>query len=346
MVGGEVEFQEIRDLVVWDSLIFVADSRGARIWRLSHDLEPAGWFGRSGGGPGEFRSLYQMNRAADTLFVFDTRSRRLTAFLLPEGEVVGTDGPPTGPDYSFRHAPESGLAAGLRLVRHRDSLSVYDPADQTVSFLATTKLVNPYARISTPHIRATIEKPVNEASLRTVGAGGRVVALLHRSLPQAEVSTASELVLLAPEGDTLSSFTLQVAPRRIPDDGQRRVEEAAERFARTVSNTRGIPWVDVRDAYLEAMSIPEFQVPFERLLVTESGDLALRRGSFGETQAEWIIVSSDGSVKSTFVLPESLEVLAIAGTGCGPPPRANGTSRSWLCYEPARADRDFPRSAS
>ena len=61
------------------------------------------------------------------------------------------------------------------------------------------------------------------------------------------------------------------------------------------------------------MSVPEFQLPFERLLVTEDGDLALRRGSFGETEAEWMIVSSNGRVKSTFTLPEALEVLAIAG---------------------------------
>lgn len=313
MVGSEVEFQAIRDIVVWGPLIFVADSRSDQIRILSDDLAPRGSFGRSGGGPGEFRSLYQMNRVSDSLFVFDPTLSRLSRFLLPDGRFVDSDGPPTGPEYAFRHAPEAGLADGMRLVRHRDSLSVFDPVSRTISFLAGFTQVNPYARISVQRLRATVRKPVNESSLRTVGAGGRVIALLHQPLPKGEDQVAAELVLLSPRGDTLSNFRLPVPGQRIPEEGQKRIADAAMRFARTSAAQYGIPWVELRDAYLEAMSIPEFQVPFERLLVTEGGNLALRRGSFGETEAEWMIVSSDGRVKSTFTLPESLEVLAIAG---------------------------------
>ena len=66
--------------------------------------------GRRGQGPGEFRSLYVFNGAADTVFVHDNSNRRISR-ITPDGKFVGIDssGMPTGETWLYDRSVVSRL---------------------------------------------------------------------------------------------------------------------------------------------------------------------------------------------------------------------------------------------
>jgi hypothetical protein len=88
----EYTFSQITDLAVGeDRSIIVSDAVAREVRVFSHDGTYRGTVGRGGEGPGEFAgSPTFVGLGGDTLFAFDARARRLSAFLTTGQFVSGT----------------------------------------------------------------------------------------------------------------------------------------------------------------------------------------------------------------------------------------------------------------
>lgn len=89
--GADYEFVKIRAaLRLPTGEIAVADLRTPTIRLYDAKGKLVRSLGREGAGPGEFRAVYSLFLAADTLIAYDWNLRRLTRFL-PAGILVGTE---------------------------------------------------------------------------------------------------------------------------------------------------------------------------------------------------------------------------------------------------------------
>ncbi len=83
-------FSRIGDVwVAPDGEVWVAETQADEIRVYSSDGELLRTYGRSGDGPGEFRSIYDFGLVGDTLWVSDSGHRRTTLFSL-DGDVLET----------------------------------------------------------------------------------------------------------------------------------------------------------------------------------------------------------------------------------------------------------------
>lgn len=118
-----------------EGTVVVADDGDLRVRFYDADGRFVRQVGRAGEGPGEYRSIWTLGQAGDSLWVFDGRLDRFT-YLGPTGELLGTErldarvsvsGPKRFADGSFAMVPgfssgQLGDAGGSLLVRDTSAI--------------------------------------------------------------------------------------------------------------------------------------------------------------------------------------------------------------------------------
>lgn len=320
--GDEVEFGRISGVVSGPGMrVYVGDGMYRRIVVLDSMLRPTGAFGRDGSGPGEFRGVHGLGARGDTLYVLDLALQRLTV-MTGSGQVLWTQG--QVPTTAGERAPpnlRALLADGSILVSGRspygepgNGLQSYDRANRERRMIVPLfeNGERTVAIFSVGSAVTSVTRPVHAADRYSVSPGGEFIAVLKQPVPVLADSGRATLTLLGPRGDTLWSRVQRVRPEQIPvGQARRHIETAARAF---VDRPTIAPSArrERYEAYVEALQIPPFQVPFDRILVGRDGSVLLRRGAFTLEAAEWWRVV-DGRVSAVFSLPTTHEVMAAEG---------------------------------
>lgn len=182
--------------------------------------------GARGDGPGEFRVISRIGLMGELVWVADSRTGRLTLFNL-RGDLVGTRRLPVGArsdaaTWGFSGPlavyPDSSYLAilGLRIPPEAEPAQEYahiDHEGQVLNPIAAT--IPPrgfFARRDGASVSNTL--PFQHRVLEAVSAGGEFFAIGRPVIERGEV----DLTLFLPNGDTVFTRRLTIAPDRIPDD--------------------------------------------------------------------------------------------------------------------------------
>lgn len=319
--GEGIEFGNVSVVTLGPLGLYIGDGMNARVMVLDSLLQPVLSLGRKGSGPGEFRGLAELTVRGDTIYAYDANLRRLTA-MTTDGKVEWTESRvPRMPGETADPHPGAVLSNGMLLVRGRarppspaHGLHRYDRLTGERVRIATLGYSDdvPIVRMDVRRFYSTVRRPVHAADRTSLAPGGRFVAVLAQSRPEEAGSGFLIAILsaLGPVGDTLWSHRFRVAP--VPLRADASFEEAARKQAEFMARNFGLPRGEVIEAYRAAVSLPAYQVAFDRVLAGAAGEVLLRRGSFGLERAEWWRVTPTG-VDAAFSLPAEYEVVAADG---------------------------------
>ena len=265
--------------------------------------------GRSGEGPGEFRSLSAAWSRGDTLEAFDNRLRRVTRFL-PDGETEVVRFQTPLPDLSAVVGPvhDGWLVGGVAVGGNngRDQMAMHHVAFDG-SDLGETARVPGMARYATEEFGGP--GPLSPRSILAVSGGYGYVA----------ESLTPTIQVVEPTGRVVQEITWSPPSSIPPRDALREVaDSAAARSALDQTATIGME-------LLEVAPTPDRLSVFWQLVVDEVGFIwvrpyepaihaavlgGLRRGGVGGG-GEWTIISPDGTEVGSVNVPHDLEPVQI-----------------------------------
>jgi hypothetical protein len=185
-IDGPTALTEIVDLAVGaDGRIYVAQWNVAEVVVFDRAGRMNARIGRSGAGPGEFRSPSRLGWSGDTLWVADPPQSRVSFFV--EGRLTREDHlrPPPGVFLAPVGALRDGSILSERGVRSSDVLR---------GDVATTVLVRSHSQ--RPGILDTVATRAIGTMVRLPAANGRTVLIR-------EPFTQGDLRGLTPDGETL-----------------------------------------------------------------------------------------------------------------------------------------------
>lgn len=332
-----IEFTRISDVAIdGRGRIWVGQPMDHRILRIDGDGEVSS-LGRRGGGPGEYRDVHELTRHRNLLTVFDHDQSRLTV-LDEEGTVLETHGivlQSADGGMSIPAAPRALLSDSTFLVAPEPMqpasearLYSWDPSSEGLAMIASLRPQDGPVRVENSYIRGNFRPLVTTGDLWVVDpTGGGIVVVQRPPVLRERNQTSSNhftVFKLDPHGDTVFIRRMAYQTQRIDPEGAR--QEMGKRFstlAAAVAAPVAMSEDVVFDALMEQMPMPRGSQPaVDRLIAGEDGTIWLRRGAFGEREAEWLVLGKDGEPVATTILPTavklhaaSAERLVVSGKG-------------------------------
>ncbi len=295
--------------------LVVFDSRpnGVRV------LGPTGAFthsvGRVGRGPGEFVLLNRIGLIGDTVWMSDRTLRRTTLFGL-DGGVIKTlaweavPGAAGGALNTVEGLFADGTAWGennghiARVMRGGPELpkpilrmSRAGATLDTIVIVPTSHTM--FAFMNGPRGTFGSQKFADGALVIGAPSQSRLYVVGRAVATSARTANVS-VVALRPTGDTLWRRDLTYLPRKLE-------KAAADSF---VGQIKGSSADD--DAIRRLLFIPEFRPPVASGFAADDGTLWLRREE-GRATVEYWIVSPEGKLTATLLVPQSLALTAARG---------------------------------
>lgn len=287
------------------SVISVFDPAGRHLRNL----------GRSGGGPGEFRSLGALGWRGDTLWVMDPQGGRLHLYDR-DLEFVRTVSPrfTDVPEGALGVVPGPLLADGSILgivvtgpMHQSQPLNVFSQRGEPLRELTAVDLRGSQVTVELPGgARRDVTNPWTTAQLWTVAADGRSVIVASRPTPEGEVGRFG-VVRIGLQGDTVfrREFTYAAVP--LPRS------EADSVHRRLVATLNQGPLAEVGEARLLAavqrsVPAPDYYPPARELVAGDDGSLWFRRHLPVAATAQWEVFDSAGSRLRTVMLPADFQV--------------------------------------
>jgi hypothetical protein len=294
---------------------------------FSSNGKPRGMFGRRGTGPGEFGSITLQGWLADTLWIGDLDTKRLT-LISPEGELIRSvlwpagirfpPGTPTPvPSFIFV-APRALYQDGSLLVfayladeQHATSLSRPPLGLQPllrvtsdgnfVRVIAWTLRPNEGCYFSPPGA-ARSRIPLCFQPIWAIAPDGSLITLA-RVLRSDDTNDFVQITTVSARGDTLFSsvFPIRrvVIPRRIADSV---ITSYAAQFART----------NLANAY-RGMKLPSTFPPLQNILLGRDGTVWFEGGNISGDR-EWHILGSAGQSLGTLLLSRRTDLKVVSRT--------------------------------
>lgn len=318
-VDGPVEyaFSRIDGVAVADDGSIVVADGSARELRV---YDGAGVFrralGRPGEGPGEFAGSPQIaGLAGDTVFAYDLRTRRVTAFGLG-GDLRGSLTLATDVQLPVRVVR---LEDGALLLQSR-WISPVDPGlydfRQELDSAVIERLDRSGALLDTFAVLPDVRR-VRRVSQRADGAFSTV---------QADTPFSPRAVFVKHDRDVLYAHTGTFEVRRAGADGSDVVvirvlgaedrtpmsEVRARQEAAMREQAGGNPEMDELMWLLNVESLPERLPAFRDLLVSETGDVWISRMEFDRSDGdEWLVFAPSGELRGAVHAPRETELFTI-----------------------------------
>ena len=288
---------------VMENAIRVFDPRGRHLRSL----------GRTGEGPGEFRSLWRIGFRGDTLYAVDGALQRVTLYGA-QGRVARTLRV-VSPDIGGRFDPSPPLALlpdGWTLVRPGFParravdgsvrripvfrMSRTGEVGATLAWLAFTD--PPAASVPVGENPAYLTRPVSGESLLALAPDGASLVVVDRPVPAAAGAATFRVTRIAASGDTLYSRAYRYAPVAVPRAAADSV------LAHQVSLwTPRLGAGRARETLRRALRIPRYQAPVTRVALAGDGTVWLRREELGRARVEWMALDRDGHAAGVVQLP-------------------------------------------
>ena len=298
-----------------DGTIAVRQGQDNRIRFFTADGEPAGTFGGPGEGPGEFRGMGRLGWLADTLWVLDPRTARITLigpdFTLGRIVPVPTQARPAASEAG--RIPSFPFSIPLTLHADGTFLSWLDPGllpgvpedFRQVSVFATVT-----AEGLVRDIHARIRQPDGASVMSEAGVVG--VPFVHR-VQYAVAPDGSRMAIaegagddaggsvrisaLDMRGDTLFSRIYPFDPVPIPQNVRDSTMTARESELRARSP-------ELADAFRDRARPPAIYPPVTSLVVGNDGSIWIERPDTGGERV-YFAIAPDGEPLGTVELPRS-----------------------------------------
>jgi len=313
--GGAMNLVAIRGLLVADDgTVIVSQPRNAQVRFFGPSGEPAGAIGSRGQAPGEFTFIGDIGWLGDTVWVHDPAQGRLT-FVSPDREVVRTQSVPPevsasgelaelagatllplsiGADGSVYSRPFSALPGAFR-----DSLILVRVTPDGVAERIVARV--PQGQVTVPTPAGTAPAPFPNPGLLAASRSADRFAGVFASLDGSDAGTFV-ISMWSGEGTELWSRQYRFEPVPIPPAVADSVYEVTlERVS-----------AQAREAYAEAVEIPEVFPPFAGLRLDAEGRawLALRARN-GERRH--LVFDPEGRPEGMVTVPRRGQVAEARG---------------------------------
>ena len=300
-----------------DGEIAVADRRERLVRMFDRNGRPIGVLGGPGDGPGEFPSnLSGLGRRGDTVFVADQQGR--FALFLPDGTVLdsrqihllGSTSPAPFSPWAWLPGHDmigaQGIAADsdpmVPLLRVSPSGEIRDTV--VVRDLRTVSL-----RLSDSGRTFVAQHPFPEYPLILLDHNGLGVVMVQRSRPLKDGIASFPVDWITPSGDTTAHQDVSYVATAFPPD-------AADAVMDTLVDRLG-HWTGGRESAeklaSELVEVPGYCMPVSEGVVSDSGDVWLRRDCSGDLAAEWWVVSSTAGLIGEVTLPAEVSLRDVRG---------------------------------
>jgi hypothetical protein len=281
-----------------DGLLVVADRGDRRLRVFDEQGKFVRWVGGVGNGPGEFTAMPgHVAIRRDTLEV--VQGNRLHLFLT-DGQLVRTT--PIHVDLATYYRVSTILARtpdgdllGLPALRNdalisgRETRSPLVRVDESGRVLGTATYVD-YSKdivaVRTPSRTFGVARPFG-AELIQVGPNGDRIVRIDQHVSEAGKPDAFTVIVLGPEGDTMTVGAVRYQPLRIAKAVR---DSIAEALLRDPQPGRPMP-AEERRAIREQVSVPEYYPPVSDLLIGYDGRIWLRR--YVAEGTEWLILDPE-----------------------------------------------------
>jgi len=312
---GSEAFGRIGPAALHSKFIAVADDASKEILLYTHAGRLQARFGRSGTGPGEFRSITDLTFSGDTLLVVDKGQNRVSAFL--EGRVLFSRTLPRGNRrdvfenvvaalpggrflFALRPATRESLEMNVGTIQHFN----YGPTNDSnwkVGEVEPPRLavkVNAQGQdqfIVAPHLRN-----IAIGSEVAVSSNGRYWALANADFEKSSI----DFEFTDLERQTRTRVTVPFKPTRTRDA---QIDSIAEDLARSVVQMRPTTRA-VRSAILEQIK-PAWESPVLALAASNTGEVWFRENA---RENLWTKLTSGGAGVRVRLQPGD-EIIAADG---------------------------------
>ncbi|MCA1790722.1 MAG: hypothetical protein LC667_12950 [Thioalkalivibrio sp.] len=306
-VDGPEALTRVSDLELSrDGKVFIGQPEQSAIAVFGRDGTFNRLLGSEGGGPGEFRRVKRLGWRDSLLTIYDDKQPRLT--LLSESgaalETYGVVHQASGAN-AIAMPPVAALSDGTFLVVPRSvgntgagiTMFKWDARTDSLWPIAVIRGDVAYAEGTGEVISASIEKPVHGRTIWDVSPSGERVVLIHRPVPTSDAPQEFQVILLDAAGDTVFDRSYPYRPVRV----ERKRAEAAinarfDDLATQFSERLPISRTKLREELQGWLEIPKYQSPVDQVVLGRDGTIWLRRGSYGEEVAPWVILDYKGNV--------------------------------------------------
>ena len=325
--------------------VFVAQWQDRTIQVIGEAGEVIRTIGRSGEGPGEFKSLSAIWLAGDTLVATDRQSMRVNSFAtdgrfldsrtwVADFERWSVDEAGSRVVYAPGSPPSAILANGLALVSpnwmvrppqdipdpgprragFRSPLLTMDEHGQIVDTLAWSEYYGTEFNLTRNGRHFRIQVPFQRETHTAVMPGGGGVIVVR------EDDSAGPSVLvtrIGPSADTVFSRTYSYTPAPLTDDLLRRAlseTEVRETFPMRDGERDGAPEsADFEGPVRRSGVLPKTLPAVTGLVVGQDESIWLRREEPEGEFARWTVLDGTGEVLGVVTLPRRQEVVAVRG---------------------------------
>lgn len=272
--------------------------------------------GRSGGGPGEFRSLGRIGWTGDTLWAIEPGRLHLFDSDLRFARTI-TPIVPDAPIPRMRIFPGPLLADGS-ILGIPASFGGAQPVPEPIMLLAqdgslrrVLAEVSPEGKVAELDVGRSrpvrVQHPWADAPLWTVEPEGRSVLIVERRAAVAAERAAFRLVRIGLDGDTLLDRAVPYAPMPVGAAARERVyRRLVERFAGDEGS--GDTAAEVERRIRSELETPPFHPPVTGLVVGRDGTLWLRREQPEADSVDWQVLDQEGDELGRVRLPSDLTV--------------------------------------
>jgi hypothetical protein len=284
--------------------------------------------GREGGGPGEFRSISDISYVHGRLRVRDVGAGRVTDFSA-DGRVRATHvARAVRVEAPFYISPPVGLAADgsqylMPTARATAGVSAFPfyvaAADGSVRQIGSVHEGGGTLVGRGERLVSVRRAPVSSRTLYAIDPRSGDVVFVERPAASSRGRHSWRLARVNLNGDTLlrRSYDYEAVPisretveRALQKEIEARLRWLAESNFPTTRE-------EVLAAARDGFRVPPFQAPVDELVIASTGELWLRRGSFGEDVAEWIALAADGTPIGRLRLPASARLAFATGAHIG-----------------------------
>jgi hypothetical protein len=260
--------------------------------------------GVRGDGPGEFRSIDGVGMRGDSIWIADSRLRRMTYFA-HDGTVLATVSWP-----GASRAPANPAGTGYASFEYsRNGAMDLDPDapwpvirySRAGAVLDTVAVVHAYAKGIRTEGGTVLRSPLNDGAMSRFSPGGERLVIVDRRVPEAGprgrftvtwVSTA--------RGDTLRRSAYEYTAKPIP----------ADYMDQLIARAAGGPMRQYVNSIAAALREQRFLPPISRMQVTDDSTVWLARETAGQDMVRWYRFAVDAGATGFVLLPVRSEILA------------------------------------
>ena len=316
----------VRLVVAQDGRVYLLQPFTANVTRLGPGQSTVKELGRKGGGPGEYQLPAWMGVVADTLWVFDVGSRRITlipsfgtgrpttipfvggfvsgvtistiAALSPDGSAIATSG-------GDARLAAAGTVQRLPLLRtSRDGAKIMD----TVAMLDIHHAVRT-VQVGSNRATQTTEEPFSDKSVWAVSPDGAYVAVVTQ--PDGPGQTRN-LTLYRFTGEKV--YVVPIPFPQIPmstSDARSIIDQRYDAMIEALGGRRtGVP---SRSEFGQGLFLPRQQVPVTDVVVGADGTVVLRGNDWLGDTVDYAWLGKRGTTSGYLSVPRRQHIRAING---------------------------------